>query len=91
MDKATIEAAIVKAEEQQERVFLLLKNKGEAIGRNRATIKDKQSQINTLQMEIEGLTAKGDMLKIDLTELKVKEGNIIGTKEAFKTMLDAAK
>ena len=91
MDKATILAAITEAEEQQETNFLKLKAKGDAIGRNRLAIKDRLNQIKVLETEIKGLKGTEEMLKIDLTELKVKEGNIIGTKAAFKLRLNEAQ
>ena len=91
MDKATILAAITEAEEQPETNILKLKAKGDAIGRNRLAIKDRLNQIKVLETEIKGLKGTEEMLKIDLTELKVKEGNIIGTKAAFKLRLNEAQ
>jgi len=87
MDKATILAAIDEAKEQQGKNFKQLKAKGDQIGENLKAIKEKTNKITLLKAEIINLERGKDALKEDLTSLKIREANILGTKSAFETML----
>lgn len=87
MDKATIQAAIDKADEQQALNFAAMQRKGSEINENRRKQKDIIKAIAELQGDLEQVETACERLKDDLTKLKVKEGNIIGTKKAFTQML----
>lgn len=89
MDKQTIKAAIKEADQSHSKNFKALQSKGKEIGQNLSSIKETDKEIAKLKALRTEKYAVRDLLKEELTVLKVREADILATKGVFEKMLES--